>query len=120
MRVVSGVISGVESESRKNQNVSISSINSAYNSVAYIMLMIQGKPDYWSWKQKRKNKPITKYVPILLLPTLTIWISLDHKGNVSDGVVSGIRTLLRDQKLYVFDYDSDSDATGNQPLLTEL
>ena len=51
---------------------------------------------------------------------MTIWFSLDHKGNVSDGVVSGIRTLLLDQKLYTFDYDSDSDATGNQPLLTEL
>ena len=40
MGVVSEVISGAESESRKNQNVSISSINSAYNSVAYITLMI--------------------------------------------------------------------------------
>ena len=29
-------------------------------------------------------------VPPLLLPTLTIWISLDHKRNVSDGVVSGV------------------------------
>ena len=37
-------------------------------------------------EQKRKNKPITKYVyvPILLLPTLTISFSLDHKQNVSD------------------------------------
>ena len=26
----------------------------------------------------------------LLLPTPTIWSSLDHKRNVSDGVVSGV------------------------------
>ena len=26
----------------------------------------------------------------LLLPTPTIWFSLDHKRNVSDGVVSGV------------------------------
>ena len=36
MGVVSGVISGAESESRKNQNAAYS----AYNSVAYITLMI--------------------------------------------------------------------------------
>ena len=27
---------------------------------------------------------------LLLLPTLTIWFSLDHKRNTSDGVVSGV------------------------------
>ena len=54
----------------------------------------------------------------LLLPTLTIWFSLDHKRNVSDGVVSGIGTLFSlDLKLYASDYDSDSDfvASENQP-----
>ena len=30
----------------------------------------------------------------LLLPTPTIRFSLDHKRNVSDGVVSGVRTLF--------------------------
>ena len=56
------------------------------------------------------------YVPILLLlPTLTIWFSLDYKWNVSDGVTSRIRTLLLNQKLYTFDYDSDSNASENQP-----
>ena len=35
----------------------------------------------------------------LLLPTPTIWFSLNHKRNVSDGVVSGIGTLL-DHKLF--------------------
>ena len=45
----------------------------------------------------------------LLLPTPTIWFSLDHKRNVSDGVVSGIGTLFSlDHKLYASDYDSDS------------
>ena len=41
-----------------------------------------------------------------LLPTLTIWFSLDHKQNLS-----GIGTLFSlDLKLYPFDYDSDSDS----------
>ena len=55
----------------------------------------------------------------LLLPTPAIWFSLDHKRNVSDGVVSGIGTLFSlDYKLYTSDYDSDSDsiASENQPL----
>ena len=54
-----------------------------------------------------------------LLPTSTIWFSLDHKRNVSDGVVSGIGTLFSlDHKLYSSDYDFDSDsvASENQPL----
>ena len=60
----------------------------------------------------------------LLLPTPTIWFSLDHKQNVSDGVVrSGIGTLFSlDHKLYTSDHDSDSNsnsnsvASENQPL----
>ena len=58
-------------------------------------------------------------VLLLLLPTPTIWFSLDHKRNVSDGVVSGIGTLFSlDRKLYASNYDSDSDsvASENQPL----
>ena len=52
----------------------------------------------------------------LLLPTPTIWFSLDHKQNVSDGVVSGIGTLFSlNHKLYVSDYDSDSVASENKP-----
>ena len=45
------------------------------------------------------NKQITKcgnvnfdwFILPLLLPTLTIWFSLDHKQNVGDGVGSGIK-----------------------------
>ena len=52
----------------------------------------------------------------LLLPTPTIWFSLDHEQNVSDGVVSGIGTLFSlDHKLYASDYDSDSIASENKP-----
>ena len=54
----------------------------------------------------------------LLLPTRTIWFSLDHKRNVSDGVVSGVGTLFSlDHKLYASDYDFDSDSvpSENQP-----
>ena len=52
-------------------------------------------------------------LPLLLL-TPTIWFSLDHKRNVSNGVVSRIRMLFSlDHKLYVSDYDSDSDSDSN-------
>ena len=55
-------------------------------------------------------------VLLLLLLAPTIWFSLDHKGNVSDGVLSGIGTLFSlDHKLYASDYDSDSVASENQP-----
>ena len=56
----------------------------------------------------------------LLLPIPTIWFSLDHKRNVSNGVVSGIGTLFSlDHKVYVSYYDSDSDsvASENKPLV---
>ena len=56
---------------------------------------------------------------VLLLLLLTIWFSLHHKRNVSDGVVSRIGTLFSlDRKLYASDYDSDSVsvASENQPL----
>ena len=57
----------------------------------------------------------------LLLPTPTLWFSLDHKQNVSDGVVSGIRTLFSlDHKFYASDYESDSVASENQPLAITL
>ena len=59
-------------------------------------------------------------VLLLLLLTPTIWFSLDHKRNVSDGVVSGIGMLFSlGHKLYAFDNDSDSDSVAgeNQLLL---
>ena len=64
-------------------------------------------------------------VLLLLLPTPTIWFSLDHKRNVSDRVVSRIGTLFSpDHKLDASDYDSDSDsdsvASENQPLAVTL
>ena len=56
------------------------------------------------------------FLPLLLL-TPTIWFSLDHKRNVSDGVVSGIGTLFSlDHKLYVSENDSDSVTSENQLL----
>ena len=60
------------------------------------------------------------FVRLLLLPTPTIWFLLDHKRNVSDGVVSGIGTLFSlDHKLYASLYYSDSDSvtSENQPLM---
>ena len=48
--------------------------------------------------RSRGTKPITKhgnmhcgwFILLLLLPTPTIWFSLDHRRNVSDRVVSGV------------------------------
>ena len=57
-------------------------------------------------------------VLLLLLPTPTIWFSLDHKWNVRDGIISGIGRLFSlDHKFYASDYDSNSDsvASENQP-----
>ena len=45
----------------------------------------------------------------LLLPTPTIWFSLDHKRNVSDGVVSGVGRNGN---------DSDSDSVALMTPLT--
>ena len=39
---------------------------------------------------KRGNVHCDCFILLLLLPTLTIWVSLDHKRNTSDGVVSGV------------------------------
>ena len=51
----------------------------------------------------------------LLLPAPTIWFSVDHKRNVSDGVVSVIGTLSSpDHKFYASDYDSDSDSVASE------
>ena len=65
------------------------------------------------------------------VPTLCFWFrfcasafdsdnlgSLDHKRDVSDGVVSSIGTLFSlEHNIYASDYDSDSDsvASENQP-----
>ena len=53
-------------------------------------------------------------VLLLLHPTPTICFSLDHKQNVSDGVVSRIGTLFSlDHTLYASDYHSDSDSVAS-------
>ena len=101
--VVSGVISATESESEESERF------------PFFLFRL---------RLRLRTKPITKrgkvqcdwFILPLLLPNPTIWFSLDHKQNVSDGVVSGIRTLFSlDHKLYASDYDSDSVASENQP-----
>ena len=58
-------------------------------------------------------------LPLLLL-TPTIWFSLDHNWNVSNGVISGVRMLFSlDRKLYASDYYPDSVASENQPLASQ-
>ena len=73
--------------------------------------------------RSRRTKPITKRGSVhcdwlilpLLLPTPAIWFSLDHKRNVSDGVVSGVgRKWKRSDS-----YDSDSVALMT-PLTTPI
>ena len=49
------------------------------------------------------------FIPSFLLPTPTIWFSLDHKRNVSDGVVSGVGRNGN---------DSDSDSVALMTPLT--
>ena len=51
------------------------------------------------------------FILLLLLPTLTIWFSLDHKRNVSDGVVSGVGRKWK---------RSDSSDSDSVALLTPL
>ena len=68
--------------------------------------------------RSRRTKPITKHGNvhcdwfILLLLLLTIWFSLDHKQNISDGVLKWSR-----KKFKRFDY-SDSDSIALMTLLT--
>ena len=68
--------------------------------------------------RSRRTKPITKHgnvhcdwfiLPLLLL---TVWFSLDHKQNISDGVLKWSR-----KKFKRFDY-SDSDSIALMTLLT--
>ena len=68
--------------------------------------------------RSRRTKPITKsgnmhcdwfILPLLLL---TIWFSLDHKQNISDGVLKWSR-----KKFKRFDY-TDSDSVALMTLLT--
>ena len=100
--------------------------------------------------RSRRTKPITKHenvhcdwfiLPLLLL-TPIIWFSLDHKRNVSDGVIRGVRRngnvlilltpipsrlwLCLQVRFLIFtrslkrSYDSNSDsvASENQPLVS--
>ena len=69
--------------------------------------------------RSRRTKPITKHGNVhcdwfilpLLLPTPTIWFSLDHKRNVSDGVVSGVGRKWK---------RSDSSDSDSVALMTPL
>ena len=59
--------------------------------------------------------PTLGLVLLLLLSTPKIWFSLDQKRNVSDGIVSRIRTLFsQDHKLCASDYDSNSNSVASE------
>ena len=77
------------------------------------------KPDCRSrkqkWKDARSHALCDLFGFLLLFPTPTIRFSLDHKRNVSDGIVSGIETLFSlDHKLYASDYNSDYDFVASE------
>ena len=68
--------------------------DSAYDSVAYVPLMIHSENQIVGvGSRSRRAKSITKrgnvdcdwFILPVLLPTPTIWFSLDRKRNVSDG-----------------------------------
>ena len=125
--VVSGVISATESESEESERFHFLPTPLTTPSLTFRLWSSENQI-VGVGSRSRRTKPITKrgnvhcdwFILPLLLPTPTIWFSLDHKRNVSDGIISGIGTLFSlDHKLYASDYGSDSDSftSENQPLL---
>ena len=125
MEVVRGVISATEAESEELERFRFFrlSLRSAYDLV---------KTDCRSRiKQKRKDKPIKMHVPTIcdwlsffasvfdsdnhkwdvsegIVRGIRTLFSLDHKWDVSEGIVSGIGTLFSlEHTLYASDYDPD-------------
>ena len=128
--VVSGVISATESESEESERfhflptpLTTPSLTFRLWSSENQIVGVGSRSGRISQSECTFPRFVIGLFLLLLLSTPTIWFSLDHKRNVSDGVVSGIGTLFSlDHKLYASDYDSDSDsvASENQPLRTNL
>ena len=76
--------------------------HSAYDSFVY---------DQVKTGSSRGNVHCNWFILPPLLPTLTIWFSLDHKRNISDGVVSGIGRKWK---------RSDSSDSDSVALMTPL
>ena len=79
---------------------------------------VEAEAEGLNQKSKHGNVHCDWFILSLLLLISTIWFSLDHKRNLSNGVVSKFGMLFSlDQKLYASDYDSDSDSvpSENQP-----
>ena len=120
--VVSEVISATESESAESERfhffrlrLRLRRLRSAYDLVKTRLSESEAEAEGWTNHNARRvpRFVIGLFLP-LLLPTPTIWFSLDHKQNVSDGVVSGIRALFSlDHKLYVSNFDSDPVTNEN-------
>ena len=123
MGVVSRVISATESGSEESEGFHffrlrsrLRRLRSAYDLVKTRLSESEAEAERINQSQCTFPRFVIGLVLLLLLPTPTIWFSLDHKRNVSDGVVSGIGTLFSlDHKLYASDYDSDSVTSENQP-----
>ena len=126
--VVSGVVSATELESEESERFHFLPTPLMTPSLTFRIWSSENQIVGVGSRSVRVNQSqctfprfVIGLVLLLLLPTLTIWFSLDHKRNVSNGVVSGIGTLFSlDHKLYPsdYDYDSDSIASENQPLET--
>ena len=125
--VVSGVISATELESEESERfhflptpLTTPSLTFRLWSSENQIVGVGNRSGRISQSQCTFPRFVIGLVLLLLLPTPTIWFSLDHKRNVSDGIVSGIGKLFSlDHKLYASDYGSDSDSftSENQPLL---
>ena len=99
--VVSGVISATESESEESE--SFPSLPTPLTTLLLTFRLWSGENQIvgvgsrsGKIRQSECTFPcfVIGLVLLLLLLTLTIWFSLDHKRNVSDGVVSGIGALF--------------------------
>ena len=124
--VVSGVIRATESESEESERFHFLPTPLTTPSLTFRLWSSENQIVRVGSRSRRISQSQCKFprfviglVLLRLLPTPTIWFSLDHKRNVSNGVVSAIGTLFSlDHKLYASDYDSDSVASENQPLLS--
>ena len=103
--VVSGVISATESESEESERFHFFRHRLRLRRLRSNQIVAAGsRSGRINQSQCTFPRFLIRLVFLLLLPTPTIWFSLDHKRNVSDGIVSGIETLFSlDHKLYASD-----------------
>ena len=100
IQVVSKVISVMESESKESEcfhffrpRLRLRHLRSAWSSENQIV-RVGSRSGRINQSQCTFPRYVIDIVLPLLLPTPTIWFSLDHKRNISDGAVRGIGMLF--------------------------